>query len=211
MSVKDKLASSLGRKDEVPNQDLAREIVAESDKKAIDELIEFISSGSKAIRADVIKTLYEVGFEKPELIAPHAKTFLTLLDSNDNRLQWGAMMALSTIAKLKHKQIYTALPKILDAAKQGSVITRDHTVKILATLASMKAYADEVYPLLIDEVRHAPLNQFPMYAEYALEVTTDKNRTRLLKAINGRMHEVERDSMRKRLMKVLKKLEKITA
>ena len=39
-----KLASSLNRKDEVPNQELAQEIIKSNDKKAIKELVENLSN-----------------------------------------------------------------------------------------------------------------------------------------------------------------------
>ena len=40
MSVLDKLAHSLGHRDEVPNQELARELAAKKDKKGISEIVE---------------------------------------------------------------------------------------------------------------------------------------------------------------------------
>lgn len=206
MAVINKLASSLGRRDEVPNQELAKEIVAKNDRKAVEELVAFIASGSKAIRADVIKTLYEIGDARPELISPYATTFLGLLDSKDNRMQWGAMMALSAITELEPKLVFTALPKILDVAKKGSVITRDHAVKILSTLSGIKQYADKTFPLLLDEIGRAPINQLPMYAERAAEVARENDKPSLIRTINARLPEIERESARKRLMKVLKTL-----
>ena len=53
------------------------------------------------IASDCIKTLYEVGYLKPELIAPYVGDFLKLIKSRENRLVWGGMLALSTIAALK--------------------------------------------------------------------------------------------------------------
>jgi hypothetical protein len=88
MSVTQKLATSLGRRDEVPNQELARDVAAREDKAAIKELVENLSHKSKDIQNDCIKVLYEVGYEKPKLIAPYLKDFLALLGSKNNRLQW---------------------------------------------------------------------------------------------------------------------------
>jgi hypothetical protein len=207
MNVIDKLASSLGRRDEVPNQELAALIIERNDASAVKELVHILNEGSKAQQADAIKTLYEIGNEKPEMISNYVKEFIALLDSKNNRLQWGAMMALDTITSIESKAIYAALPKILDIAKQGSVITRDHAVGILAKLSVVKAYADDVFPLLLDEIRTAPLNQFPSYVESAMGVAKGKDKLLLLKAINARLPEVEKESQRKRLMKVVKKLD----
>lgn len=44
MSVIPKLASSLGRRDEVPNQELARHIAANADQKAVEELVYNLSN-----------------------------------------------------------------------------------------------------------------------------------------------------------------------
>src|ERR1043165_2263054 len=104
MSVLSKLASSQNRRDEVPNQELARQIVKDNDKKAVRELVENLSNKSKAIQSDCIKTLYEIGEQNPSLIAAHVADFIALLDSKNNRLQWGAMSALNTVAPEKWKE-----------------------------------------------------------------------------------------------------------
>ena len=39
MTVLDKLASALNRRDEVPNQELAKQIVNKNDKKAVKKII----------------------------------------------------------------------------------------------------------------------------------------------------------------------------
>jgi hypothetical protein len=44
LSVIDKLAISLGRKDNIPNQELAKEIAKTNDRVAVSELIEIIAS-----------------------------------------------------------------------------------------------------------------------------------------------------------------------
>lgn len=66
MSILPKLASSLGRRDEVPNQELAKQLVKSKDKKAIVELVENLSKKDKNIQSDCIKVLYEIGEQQPE-------------------------------------------------------------------------------------------------------------------------------------------------
>jgi hypothetical protein len=60
MSVLDKLATSLKRNDEMPNQELAKQIVLENDQKAIKELIINLNNPDKNIQSDCIKVLYEI-------------------------------------------------------------------------------------------------------------------------------------------------------
>ena len=88
MSVISKLASSLDRRDEVPNQELAKQIATKKDKKAVQELVENLNNKSKDIQNDCIKVLYEIGEINPALVADYAKEFISLLDHKNNRLQW---------------------------------------------------------------------------------------------------------------------------
>ena len=49
MSVIGKLASSLGRRDEVPNQELAKQLVKKKDKAAVKELLDNMDNKNKNI------------------------------------------------------------------------------------------------------------------------------------------------------------------
>ena len=78
MSVISKLASSLNRRDEIPNQELAKQIAAKKDKNAVQELVDHLNNKSKDIQNDCIKVLYEIGAINPALIASYSKEFLCL-------------------------------------------------------------------------------------------------------------------------------------
>ncbi len=207
MSIIEKLASSLGRRDEKPNQELAADIVANKDKNAVKELIENLGAREKNIRHDCIKTLYEIGYLKPELIAEYFPTFFSLIDDRDNRMQWGAMTALSSIVSEKPKEIFASLGKIIDAADKGSVITRDHCVKILVKLSEQKPYNAKTFPLLNEQLLTCPINQVPMYADYALPIITAENKEKFIKTLTLRLDDIEKMSARKRLEKVIKKFD----
>src|SRR5437868_386904 len=194
MSVINKLASSLNRRDEVPNQELAKEITKANDKNAVKELVDNLSNKSRDIQNDCIKVLYEIGEKKPGLIAGHAKKFIDLLDSKNNRLQWGAMTALNAITPENPKEIFSSLPKIIEAANKGSVITKDYAVNILINLCSTKQYADSAFSLLIEQLVNSPTNQLPMYAEKALPVINDKNKKLFVKALSSRLSDIEKDT-----------------
>jgi len=206
MSVIERLACSLGRRDEVPNQELAADVAAKNDKDSVKELVENLTVKNKNIRHDCIKTVYEIGYLKPALIAEYFADFLALIDDKDNRMQWGAMTALSSIISEKPKEIFSALGKIIDAADRGSVITRDHCVRILVGLSSNAQYAGKTFPLLNEQLLTCPINQVPMYAENALPIITTENKERFVKTLRLRLDEIEKDSARKRLEKIIKKL-----
>lgn len=206
MDIIPKLATSLNRRDEVPNQELAAEIVKCRDLAAIKELVDNLSNKNKGIRNDCIKVLYEIGYVEPKLIANHTAAFVALLTSKDNRLQWGAMYALSCVVKAKPADIFAALPKMIDAADRGSVITRDGCVNILISLSALDKYAPEVLPLLLKQILTCPTNQLPMYAERAMPIVNATNRERFIQVLSSRLGEIEKESGRKRIDKVLKKI-----
>jgi hypothetical protein len=206
MTVIDKLACSLGRRDEVPNQELARKIAARNDKDGVEELVENLHNKSKDIQSDCVKALYEIGVIKPSLIWKYAADFVSLLDSKNNRLQWGAMTALNTIATEVPKTIYGALPKLAAIAEKGTVITKDNYIGIIIKLYSIKEFADDSFQLLNEQLMTALPNQLPMYAEMALPFITDKHKPTFIKTLNGRLDDFEKESKRKRVEKVLKKL-----
>ncbi len=206
MSIIPKLATSLNRRDEVPNQELAAEIVTSGDPAAIKELVDNLSNKNKGIRNDCIKVLYEVGYVEPKLIADHTNTFLALLTSKDNRLQWGAMYALGCIVKEKQADIFAALPSIVAAADRGSVITRDGCVNILISLAAIDKYQPEAFPLLLKQMLNCPTNQLPMYAERALPIINVSNRDRFVQLLSSRLDEIGKETAKRRIVKVINRL-----
>lgn len=205
MSVIAKLASSLNRRDEVPNTELAKQIAAKPDKKAVKELVEHLSDKNKDIQNDCIKVLYEIGERKPALIAPYLEDFIGLLDHKNNRLQWGAMTAIHSLVQENPAAVYSALPKIIATADKGSVISRDYAVNILVSLCSVKQYADASFALLKEQLITSPANQLPMYAEKAIPVINDKNKAAFIKVLSSRLDDIEKDTKRARVEKVIKK------
>lgn len=206
MTILTKLATALNRRDEVPNQALAQEIVAKDDRSAVRELVENLSNKDKNIQSDCIKVLYEIGKRRPQLIARHSAAFGDLLGNANNRLVWGAVTALDHMALAAPKSVYRLLPKICLAANTGSVITRDHAVGILTKLGTLKRYADECLPLLIEQLKTCPHNQLPMYAEMSLSVATESSKVALYRTIGERLPGLEKESQKKRVAKLLKRL-----
>ena len=205
MSILNKLASALDRRDELPNEELAKQIADKNDNEAVKKLVANLSNKSKDIQNDCIKVLYEIGERKPALIAAYAKEFIDLLDSRNNRLQWGAMTAINTITLENPKLIYGSLSKIIAAADNGSVITKDHAVNILISLCSLKQYTENAFSLLIEQLLNSPTNQLPMYAEKAIPVINEKNKQLFVKALASRINDIGKETKRKRVEKVIKK------
>lgn len=206
MSVLNKLASVNGIRNTEPNKALALELIQSKDKKAIKELVENLNHRDKNIQSDCIKVLYEIGEQKPELIAEYDQAFLELLGHKNNRLVWGAMTALDCIAYINPKGIYKHLSTILDIADKGSVITKDHGVGILTKLSKQKTYADTTLALLQDFMKTAATNQLPKYAEDAMPVITEKYKKDFVKVLSSRLDDFDKETKKVRLQKVIKKL-----
>ncbi len=206
LDVLSKIASALNRRDEVPNQELAKEIIANEDREAIQILIEHLSHKSKAIQNDCIKVIYEIGESRPDLIVPYFEIFLEMLGSKNNRLQWGVMTALNCIAHLKPQETFYHLPRILETAEKGSVITRDHAINIIITLANTEKYRTEAFALLREQLLGSPVNQFAMYAERTVPVVDKDNKEQFIKILETRMQDLQKESQKKRVEKIIRKL-----
>ena len=207
MSILNELSSVQGRRDEILNQELAKKISSSGDSQAIQELVEGLQHKNKSIQSNCIKVLYEIGEHKPELIQNYVPEFLEVLQSNSNRLVWGAMTALDSIALLKPDEIYQQLPYILDKADSASVIAKDHALGILIKLSSLEKYQKDVSGLLIHQLTLSAQNQFPMYLERSVPVLSGEFYPRLLDLVNDRLPEIEKESKRKRLLRVIRKIE----
>lgn len=204
IAVSSLLATALDRRDEESNIALAEKIVAEKDTAAVQELIALL--GNKKLQNDAIKVLYEAAERNVTLILPHISEFVALLSSKNNRLQWGAMTALYQISKHTPKEIHTVLTPIVAAADKGSVITTDNAVLILVELCGNPAYASDAFPLLSEQLLKSPVNQLPMYAEKSLPIINAGNKSRFLEILTSRLPEIDKESKRKRVEKVFKKI-----
>jgi len=206
VTVLNKLATALERKDEEPNIKLAIQISDENDVSGIKELVENLSNKSKDIQNDCIKVLYEIGERKPTLLIEYTNEFLKLLSSKNNRLQWGAMTALSSIVLEIPQTIFDALPTILSAGEKGSVITKDQVVNTLIKLCSIEEYKERAFEYLIQQLQTSQTNQLPMYAERAMPIINQQNKQIFIMTLNARMNEIEKETKRKRVEKVINKL-----
>jgi hypothetical protein len=169
MSLLNRLACAQGRRDEAPNRELAHDLAEREDRVSIGELVANLRSADQDVRSDCIKTLYEVGYLKPELVAEYAADFLRLLRDRHNRMVWGAMLALSTIAPLRADELFQHRQRIQNAMAEGSVITVDNGVKILAALAAASAgYRDELFPYLLKHLATCRPKDVPQHAEAVL-------------------------------------------
>ncbi|MCH7320438.1 hypothetical protein LZ480_00945 [Solibacillus sp. MA9] len=207
MSVVNLLASQLSRNDEVPNIELAHKLANEENYEGIEEIIENLTCKDKKIQYDCIKVAYEIGQVKPELISKYALTFIELLKSRNNRLVWGGMTALATIAEGASETIMAHLDILKSAMKVGSVITIDKGVLTLARLAAVsKEKNDVIFPILLHHLENCRPKEIPQHSESTLLAVTDENKEELLNVLRKREKYLTAPQL-KRVQKIYKTLE----
>jgi hypothetical protein len=205
MSALDRLASSLNRRDEVPNQELARDLAQRKDKAGIKEVAAGLRQGKVDIQADCIKVLYEIGAIDPKLIAPYAEDFVKLLTSKNNRLVWGAMTALASIAETQAQLLFKHVDAIKAATDGGSVITVDYGVRTLARLAAGDAARRRaIFPYLQQRLASSRPKDVPQYAEQSLPAVDSTNSAAFIKTLQKRMEDLS-GAQGARVKKVIKK------
>ncbi|WP_083669680.1 hypothetical protein [Viridibacillus sp. FSL H8-0123] len=206
MTIVPKLASKLQRRDEEPNIELAQELVKDHNLEGIKEVIQNLSNKDKGIQQDCIKVAYEIGEVKSELISEFALTFINLLKSRNNRLVWGAMTVLSTIATVSSTIMMEHLETIFSTMKTGSVITVDKGVLTLAKLASAsKENNERIFPFLLHHLETCRFKELPQHAESTLIAANNDNKEAFLTVLKRRENELTAPQL-KRIKKIYKVL-----
>ena len=207
MSALQRIAYYQDRRDEVPNQELAKELTAQKDRKGIREIADNLWNKNAQVQSDCLKVLYEIGYLQPELVAPYVEDFLKLLHSRKNRLVWGAMIALSTVADLKADVIYPHVEEIEQVMDRGSVITQDNGVKVLALVAARKAaYSKTIFPYLLHHLETCRPKDVPQHAEKTAVAVKARNKKQFMAVLEKRLVDLS-GSQVTRVKKVIKAIE----
>ncbi|HPG38494.1 MAG TPA: hypothetical protein PLP19_02890 [bacterium] len=209
MSVLQKIAFYQNRRDEVPNQELARELAMTGDTAGIQEIADNLWNKNKNVHSDCLKVLYEIGYLRPELIAAYAEDFIKLLSSKNNRMVWGAMIGLSTVAGLRADAVWEHKAEIMRVIDNGSVITVVNGVKVLAGAAAANAeYCAGLMPFLLKQMQGCIPRDVPVHAESILPAVDAGNKDAVLAVINARMAEFSPAQLT-RVRRVVKRMAEI--
>jgi hypothetical protein len=195
---------------DISYQKLATKIIKTKQTSLVKELIDNLFHPDKKIQSYSINVFYEICKQgAPELIARYYLEFGEILKSRNNRLVWGAMSALDSMTLINPNNILELLPEIIDALDDGSVITTDHGVSILAKLSSFPEYAKTTFPILYKQLRECETKQLPLYAEKSIIAITMENKKQFLKLLEERYPELEKLSQKRRIENVVKKINQI--
>ena len=209
MSLAERLATSLGEKSQLPNKALGQEIIRSKNKAAFEEIRTLISKDQKLdILGDALKVVEVMGELDSEFTKEAINEILPLLDHKTNKIQWRAMSALSTIAKHHTVVLFEKISEIEEIMNAGSVITKDHGVKIMLCLYEQPDYREKIGVLLNDQVLEAPDNQLGQYAEKWSKIIDLRDLDALIRALETRQPDLQNPSHQKRIAKILKRLYK---
>ena len=191
MTVLNRIAHFQKRRDEAPNQELARDLAAKKNKAGIREIAENLWNKDKNVQADCIKVLYEVGYIEPKLLVDYADDFAKLLTSRNNRMVWGAMTALGEVARADAGAVFPHVSAIQKAKESGSVITVDHAISALAyTAAGDAKYNKAIIPLLIKHLSNCRPKEVAQHSERALPAVNAKNKAEFVKVLEKRSEDL---------------------
>ena len=205
MSVLNKIAFYQNRRDEVPNQELARALAKKKDRKGIREIAENLWHDNAQVQSDCLKVLYEIGYLNPALIADWVGDFIKLLGSKHNRLVWGSMIAVSTVAEARAAELYEHRGAIQEAMERGSVITVDNGVKTLAVIAAGNAARSKaLFPYLLRHLEMCRPKEIPQHAEKILVAVTASNGIKFIQVLENRLAELT-PAQAGRVRRVIKK------
>jgi hypothetical protein len=209
MSTLDRIAFFQNRRDEVPNQLLAKELVEKRNKDGIREIAENLENKNKNIRSDCLKVLYEIGYLEPGLIADYGDNFLKLLKSKDNRMVWGAMIGLAAIADRCPQEIWAQIDDVIRITESGTVITQVWGMRVLAKVAAAdEKYKEKIFPFLLKQIQACIPRDVPTHAESILCAVDHRNKKELLSILEARRAELTPAQLT-RFKKVWKQIDRI--
>jgi hypothetical protein len=98
------------------------------------------------------------------------------------------MIALSTVADLRADAIYPHVEEIKQVMDQGSVITRDNGVSVLAHVAAHSAaYGRVIFPYLLHHLENCRPKDVPQHAEKTVVAVNARNRKQFAAVLEKRL------------------------
>lgn len=203
MAYIEKISYHLNRRDEVPNQELAKLLADGNNLEGVMEIGAYLNDKNKSIASDCLKVLYEVGYIKPELIVSFTADFLEMLQSKNNRMVWGSMIGLANIAKVSPDEIFKHRALIMDKIQTGTVITNVWGVYTIINMAA-NGYYEALKADLFELQKTCRPVDFAKRAESILPVIQDEDKAAFIEILTDRLPSLTA-SAGKRLQSVINK------
>jgi hypothetical protein len=189
-----RLAISMGRSDEMPNLELAADIVFADDTDAVAHLITVIERHDDLHAPDAARVIAEVGTRAPELVLGHAERLVALIDTDRREMLPFTMMALSPVASKHAEALWPSRDlfwQSLADLTQPADLSQAGAVRLLASLcAAGPDYARTLAGGLVDLLGKCMPRDVAFFAESVLPALGAAHSHRAKPVLDRRLKEL---------------------
>lgn len=189
-----RLAISMGRYDEMPNLELAADIVFAEDTEAVSALIAIIERHDDLHASDAARVVCEVGTRAPDLLLAHAERLVEMIDVSQREMLPFTMLALSPVASRHADQLWTSRDlfwQFLANLAQPADLAQGGAVKLLAALcAAGPDYARTLAGGLVDLLGKCMPKDVAFFAESVLPALGPAHSHRAKPVLDRRLKEL---------------------
>lgn len=189
-----RLAVSMSRTDDMPNLELAADLVLHDDAAAVGILVSVIERHDLDHAPDAARVLCEVGIRAPELLLGHADRLLALCDDTQKDVLACTMYALSPIAQ-RHAETLWEMRDLFWSALADLTVPADMAqagaVRLLSALcAAGPDYARTLAGGLVDLLGKCMPKDVAFFAESVLPALGTAHSHRAKPVLDRRMKEL---------------------
>lgn len=189
-----RLAVAMNRHDDMPNQELAANIVFHLDQDAVGILVGVIERGDDVQAPDAARVLCEVGTRDHELLLPVTERLVALCEQGATAMLPFAMYALSPVAHHVAEQLWDMRDvfwQVLTEQTDHADMAQAASVKLLSSLcAAGPDYARTLAGGLVDLLGKCLPKDVALYAESVLPALGAAHSHRAKPVLDRRMKEL---------------------
>ncbi|MBM4280184.1 MAG: hypothetical protein FJ137_05310 [Deltaproteobacteria bacterium] len=189
-----RLAISVGRTDEMPNLELAADIVFADDADAVSVLIAVIERHDDVHAPDAARVVAEVGTRAPELLLGHAERLIEMIDATRREMLQFTMLALSPVASKHAEALWPSRDLFWHALAdltQPAELAQAGAVRLLAALcAAGPDYARTLAGGLVDLLGKCMPRDVAFFAESVLPALGAAHSHRAKPVLDRRLKEL---------------------
>lgn len=189
-----RLAVSVGRSDEMPNLELAADMVFADDTDAVSALIAVIERHDDFHAPDAARVIAEVGTRAPDLLLAHADRLVEMIDVTQKDMLPFTMLALSPVANRHAEALWGSRDLFWQALAdltQPADLAQAGAVKLLASLcAAGPDYARTLAGGLVDLLGKCMPKDVAFFAESVLPALGAAHSHRAKPVLDRRLKEL---------------------
>lgn len=192
--VLSRLAVSVGRSDEMPNLELAADIVFADDTDAVSLLVAVIERHDDVHAPDAARVIAEVGTRAPDLLLAHADRLVDLIDPARGEMLAFTMLALSPVAPRYAETLWPARDLFwaaLSDLSQPAELAQGGAVRLLSAMcAANPDYARTLAGGLVDLLGKCMPKDVAFFAESVLPALGPAHSHRAKPVLDRRLKEL---------------------